>query len=145
MTPTGRRRRFVSNFAREMRDVVRIEPDPRGRVRSVPPVSPPRRSLHRTEHAETSENDFAAHGIDRREIRKLKNGEYIVRARRDLHGMTGPEALAGVRSFIENSRHRGYRCICIIHGRGLHSKDQAPILKTRCWRFLNAWSAVAER
>ena len=53
------------------------------------------------------------------EIRKLKRGEYIVRGRRDLHGMTGTDALATVRRFIENSRHRGHRCVCIIHGRGL--------------------------
>ena len=118
-------------FAREMRDVVRLEPDPRGRVRSVAPISPPRHSPQRTEHADVSDHDFVAHGVDRREIRKLKKGEYIVRDRRDLHGMTGAEAVASVGRFIENSRHRGHRCVCIIHGRGLHSKGNPPILKTR--------------
>src|SRR5688572_10997130 len=73
-------------FAREMRDVVRLEPDPRGRVRSVVPVSPPRHSPQRTERVDESDNDFVAHGVDRREIRKLKKGEYIVRDMRDLHG-----------------------------------------------------------
>ena len=131
----------VDAFAREMRDVARLEPDPRGRVRSVVPISPPRDSPQRTEDADVSDNDFVAHGVDRREIRKLKKGEYIVRARRDLHGTTGAEALASVGRFIENSRHGGNRCICIIHGRGLHSKGN-PILKTRVREYLRSHRSV---
>ena len=129
-------------FALEMRDVVRLAPDPRGRVRRVVPNSPPRHSPQRTEHAEVSDNDFVAHGVDRREIRKLKKGEYIVRDRCDLHGMTGDEAVASVGRFIQNSRHRGHRCVCIIHGRGLHSKGNQPILKTRVRECLRSHRSV---
>ena len=118
-------------FAQEMRDVVRLEPDPRGRVRTVVPVSPPRHSPQRPEHADASDHDFVAHGVDRREVRKLKRSEYIVRDRRDLHGMTSAEAIATVGRLIESSRHCGHRCVCIIHGRGLHSQGNPPILKTR--------------
>jgi DNA-nicking Smr family endonuclease len=129
-------------FAREMRDVVRLEPDPRGRVRSVVPVRPPRHSPQRTERVDESDNDFVAHGVDRREIRKLKKGEYIVRDTRDLHGMTGAEAVATAGRFIENSRHRGHRCVCIIHGRGVHSKGNQPILKTRVREYLRSHRSV---
>ena len=132
----------VDAFALAMRDVVRLEPDPRGRVRSVAPISPPRNSPQRTEHADVSDHDFVAHGVDRREIRKLKKGEYIVRDRRDLHGMTGADALASVGRFIENSRYRGHRCVCIIHGRGLHSKGNPPILKTRVREYLRSHRSV---
>ena len=121
----------VDAFALAMRDVVRLEPDPRGHVRSVAPISPPRNSPQRAEPADVSDNDFVAPGVNRREIKKLKKGEYIVHGRRDLHGMTGADALASVGHFIENSRHGGHRCVCIIHGRGLHSKGTLPILKTR--------------
>ena len=132
----------VDAFALEMRDVVRLEPDPRGFVRSAAPISPPRNSPPRTERVDVSDNDFVAHGVDRREIRKLKNGEYIVRDRCDLHGMTGAEALASVGRFIENSRHAGHRCVCIIHGRGLHSKGNAPILRTRVREYLTSHRSV---
>jgi DNA-nicking Smr family endonuclease len=132
----------VDAFAQEMRDVVRIEPDPRGRVRRVAPVSLPRHSSPRTEPADVSDNDFVAHGVDRREIRKLKKGEHIVRDRRDLHGMTSADALASVGWFIENSRYGGHRCICIIHGRGLHSKGNSPILKTRVRKYLRSHRSV---
>jgi DNA-nicking Smr family endonuclease len=129
-------------FAREMRDVVRLEPDSRGRVRSVPPISPPRHSPQRTDHADVAESDFAAPGVDRREIKKLKKGEYIVRGTHDLHGMTGAEAVASAGRFIENSRHRGHRCVCIIHGRGVHSMGNQPILKTRVREYLRSHRSV---
>ena len=125
-----------------MRDVVRLDPDSRGRVRRVAPVSPPRHSPQRTEDAKGSDNDFAANGVDRRAIRKLKNGEYIVRDRRDLHGMTGADALASVGRFIENSRHAHHRCVCIIHGRGLHSEGNQPVLKTRVREYLRSHRSV---
>ena len=129
-------------FARAMRDVVRLEPDPRGRVRSVAPPRPPRHSPQRAEDADVSDDHFVAPGIDRREIRNLKKGEYIVRKRLDLHGMTGTEALASVGRFIENSRHAGHRCVCIIHGRGLHSEGNRPILKTRVREYLKSHRSV---
>jgi len=129
-------------LAREMRDVVPLEPDPRGRVRGVLPVSPPRHSPEPTEHADVSDTDFVAHGVDRREIRKLKKGGYLIRGRHDVHGMTIADALASVGRFIDNSRHGGHRCVCIIHGRGLHSKGNRPILKTRVREYLRSQRSV---
>ena len=132
----------VDAFALAMRDVVRLDPDSRGRVRGVAPISPPRHSPQRTEDPQESDNDFVADGVDRREIRKLKSGEHVVRDRRDLHGMTGAEALASVRRFIENSRHAHHKCVCIIHGRGLHSEGNQPILKTRVREYLRSHRSV---
>ncbi len=129
-------------FALEMRDVVPLEPDRRGRVRSVSPIRPPRHSPQRTEDADESDDSFVAHGVDLREIRNLKKSKYIVRDRRDLHGMTGVDALASVGRFIENSRHGGHRCVCIIHGRGLHSKGNPPILKARVREYLRSHRSV---
>ena len=45
--------------------------------------------------------------------------------------MTAAEACTDVARFVENSRHKRRRCVCIVHGRGLHSKDQVSVLKTR--------------
>ena len=132
----------ADEFAREMRDVVRLEPDPRGHVRAVAPIRPSRSSAPRTEDEDVSDNDFVVAGVDRRELRKLRTGKYVVRDRRDLHGTTAAEALASVGRFIENSRHAGLRCVCIIHGRGLHSKNNAPILKTLVRNYLRAHRSV---
>jgi DNA-nicking Smr family endonuclease len=121
-------------FAREMADVVPLRRDPRGRTRARPPAAqpPPKAPPSRpASDLEDPDADFAAPGIDRREIRKLTRGEYRVTARRDLHGTTTSEADAIVRRFIDSSRHDGHRCVCIVHGRGLHSEGNVAILKTR--------------
>jgi DNA-nicking Smr family endonuclease len=116
-------------FARAMADVVPLPPDPRGRVaRKAPP--PAVRPVDEASPASGPVPDaYVAPGVDRREIRKLRRGEHTVRSRLDLHGMTIPEAGKSVGVFIENSRHARYRCICIIHGKGLNSAGGASLLK----------------
>jgi DNA-nicking Smr family endonuclease len=77
----------------------------------------------------------AAPGIDRRLVRRLRNGEFSVQAHLDLHGMTREEARVAVDRFVAGARARGLRCVLLIHGRGLNSKDNVPVLK----QLLNAW------
>ena len=72
----------------------------------------------------------------------LKRGDFVVEGRLDLHGMTAADACASVRRFIENSRRRERRCVCIVHGRGLHSEGNASILKPRVRECLRASSSV---
>jgi DNA-nicking Smr family endonuclease len=76
-----------------------------------------------------------AEGIDRRLLRRLRAGEYAVQAHLDLHGATREEARDRVGRFLADSRRAGRRCVLIVHGRGLHSKDQIPVLKqaVRSW------------
>lgn len=132
-------------FAREMADVVPLPRDPHGRIKERPPVALPATETPRAGSPgglDEQDNDFAAPGIDRREIRKLKRGDYPVTARRDFHGQTKTEAGASVRRFVDNSRHNGHRCICIVHGRGLHSEDGVSILKARVRECLRTHPAV---
>jgi DNA-nicking Smr family endonuclease len=44
--------------------------------------------------------------------------------------------------FIENSRHSSHRCVCIVHGRGLHSETGTPVLKTRVRECLRSNRSV---
>jgi DNA-nicking Smr family endonuclease len=76
-----------------------------------------------------------ADGIDRRLLKRLRGGEYAVQAHIDLHGQKREEAKERVGRFILESRKAGRRCVLIVHGRGLHSKDQIPVLKQslRTW------------
>jgi len=80
--------------------------------------------------------------VDRREIRKLKRGDYTVDGRLDLHGRTAAEACPDVRRFVEQSRHSRHRCVCIVHGRGLHSEGSASILKPRVRACLKSLQSV---
>jgi DNA-nicking Smr family endonuclease len=80
--------------------------------------------------------------VGRREIKKLRRGEYVAGDRRDLHGMTAAEAAGAVKHFLDNSRQRRHRCVCIVHGRGLHSEGNVAILKARVRECLRAHPAV---
>ena len=44
-----------------------------------------------------------------------------------------------VDAFLRRSRQQGKRCVLLVHGRGLHSKDQVPVLK----EALQSWLATA--
>lgn len=132
----------ADEFAREMRDVVRIQQDPRGRVRAAPGITAGPAAASPPAPVDESADAFVAPGVDRREIRKLKRGAYPAGDSRDLHGMTAADAGAVVRQFIESSRRRGHRCICIVHGRGLHSEGHEPILKQRVREYLRSQRSV---
>ena len=68
-------------------------------------------------------------GLDPRIVRRLRAGEFAHQAHFDLHGMTADEAKIAVREFVLQSMIAGRRCVLIIHGRGLNSRDQRPVLK----------------
>ncbi|BDG04080.1 Smr/MutS family protein [Anaeromyxobacter oryzae] len=78
-------------------------------------------------------------GMDAGVVRKLRRGDFAVQGHIDLHGMTREEAKGAVEVFLRASRQAGKRCVLVVHGRGLHSKDQLPILKDS----LRTWLATA--
>jgi DNA-nicking Smr family endonuclease len=80
----------------------------------------------------------AASGLDRRIVHRLRKGEYAVQAHLDLHGLTKAEAKEAVSAFLTAERAAGHRCVLIIHGRGLRSKDQIPVLKERLTVWLSS-------
>ncbi len=78
-------------------------------------------------------------GVDAHLVRKLRRGEFAVQAHVDLHGLTREEAKGAVERFLRGSRSAGKRCVLVVHGRGLHSKDQLPVLK----EALRTWLSTA--
>jgi len=138
-------------FEDEMAGVAPLAPDPRGRLGAPPPTARPKASRREREEAEVFAQladlvegvgpfDIAdsdeyieglAPGIDRRLLKKLRKGDYAVQGHLDLHGMTAEEARGEVERFVDSSRNNGRRCLLIIHGRGLNSKEGVPVLKER--------------
>lgn len=74
-------------------------------------------------------------GADPELLPKLRRGVFSIQAHHDLHGMTAAEAREAVERFILSSVIKGLRCVLLIHGRGLNSRDQMPVLKER----LSSW------
>ncbi len=71
----------------------------------------------------------AVHGFDERVRRKLRAGAFATQAHLDLHGLGRDEARAALERFVQQSKLQGHRCVLVVTGRGLHSRDQVPVLK----------------
>lgn len=78
-----------------------------------------------------------AHGADPSLLVTLRRGDFSVQAHVDLHGMLTEQARDALERFLVDSRRKGLRCVLVVHGRGLHSKDQLPIIKTRMQAWLS--------
>jgi DNA-nicking Smr family endonuclease len=68
-------------------------------------------------------------------IRKLHTGHFSVQGYLDLHGCTGDEVNETLDTFLAESFHRDWKCVKIIHGRGLRSV-KGPVLKDAVIRRL---------
>ena len=86
--------------------------------------------------------EFARPGLPRREIRHLRLGYHPVQDRFDLHGLFASEAERAVLEFVDRSRARGLRCVCIIHGKGRSSTKGRPVLKAVVDRWLRRCEGV---
>lgn len=86
--------------------------------------------------ATVAEEAFARDGIDQRTLRRLRRGDWPANGQLDLHGMTRDQARDATKGFVASAIGRGWRCIRIIHGKGLGSADQTPVLKVLVRRWL---------
>jgi DNA-nicking Smr family endonuclease len=86
----------------------------------------------------------AVAGLDRRLVRRLRAGDFAYQSFLDLHGMTAEEARVAVDRFLAAAHRKGQRCVLIVHGRGLNSKDHVPVLKHRVvtWLARGAWARL---
>jgi DNA-nicking Smr family endonuclease len=69
-------------------------------------------------------------------LSKLRRGHWVVQANLDLHGMISDEARATVSTFLAECKKRGIRCVRIVHGKGLGSRNKEPILKNKVRHWL---------
>ena len=78
---------------------------------------------------------FVRDGLGRDVLRKLRRGHWVVQGELDLHGMNRHHALFHTDLFLKESVKRHRRCVRIVHGKGLGSKNREPVLKgkVRVW------------
>lgn len=137
-------------FDEAMAGVTPLPPDHRVRLRTFlpPPPKPaepyrPPPARRRDDDPDETEGDtgWLAKGVDRRELRKMRRGQYAPGRRLDLHGLTSREALGEVRQFLDVHR-RAFRCVAIVHGRGNNSAHGRAVLKTETRALLRTHPAV---
>jgi DNA-nicking Smr family endonuclease len=69
-------------------------------------------------------------------LKKLRRGHWVVQANLDLHGLNTDEARAAVGAFLHRCVHEDRRCVRIVHGKGLGSKNKEPVLKNKLRNWL---------
>ena len=139
-------------FRRAIADVEPLPPPRRIAPRSAPP--PPlaeqrrrdeRAALRESLNAPLSVDDaidsgeelvFLREGLPRPLLRKLRRGHWVVEENLDLHGMNRVEAAASVAAFLRRCVARGLRCVRIVHGKGLGSRNREPVLKAKLRKWL---------
>jgi len=133
----------IGHFLRAIGEVRRLEHD-RADVR---PPAPAARAVKRREDEVAVLHDllsdpvnatdlqpgdelrFVRPGVSRRVFRNLKRGQYRVQEELDLHGLFAGEARRTVAAFLGEARAAGHLCVRVVHGKGLRSRQQGPVLK----------------
>ena len=68
--------------------------------------------------------------------RKLRRGVWAVQGHLDLHGLRSDEARQSVGAFLREAQVKCWRCVRIVHGKGLGSPCKLPVLKDKVKRWL---------
>ena len=79
---------------------------------------------------------FLRDGYSRQILRKLRRGHWVVQDQLDLHGMNRVQAAHAVGEFLRHCRARHFRCVRIVHGKGLRSPGRETVLKRRIRKLL---------
>jgi DNA-nicking Smr family endonuclease len=74
-------------------------------------------------------------GIGDDVLKKLRRGVWVTQGQIDLHGLTRDAAREALAHFLIDAGKRGWRCVRVVHGKGLGSPGRQPVLKgkVRSW------------
>lgn len=81
------------------------------------------------------EDAYLRPGLPRRLLSDLRKGRWVIQEELDLHGLYREEAREELAHFLAGCLLKGYRCVRIIHGKGLSSPGGESVLKalSRNW------------
>lgn len=69
-------------------------------------------------------------------LKRLRKGQWPTVGHLDLHGLSSDEARISVTRFLQSANAAGLRCVRIVHGKGMGSKNGEPILKQKLKNWL---------
>lgn len=82
------------------------------------------------------DEELCKDGLSRRDYVRLKQGKFARQNETFIRGYTVAKANGIVEKFLQDSINSGYRCVKIVHGKGLNSPDGVSKLKLRTQRLL---------
>ena len=68
--------------------------------------------------------------------RKLRRGGWSIQGQLDLHGLRQDDARESLSQFIKDAHKTGWRCVRVVHGKGLSSPGKTPVLKGKVQSWL---------
>jgi DNA-nicking Smr family endonuclease len=145
-------------FLEAVRDVRRL-PNPGRVVHSTKPRAPvpfqrleDDRQVLRDSLSDDAQHDlelesgdtlvFTRPGLSRQVLRKLRSGYWATQDQLDLHGSRSDEARSLLVTFLAQAVRRGQRCVLVVHGKGLGSKNREPVLRRKVAGWLAQRSEV---
>ncbi len=75
-------------------------------------------------------------GVGQDVVRKLRKGQWSLQGQIDLHGLRSDEARSALAQFLREAHKVGWRCVRVVHGKGLGSPGRTPVLKHKVQRWL---------
>jgi DNA-nicking Smr family endonuclease len=85
---------------------------------------------------------YVRRGLGTDVLTKLRRGHWSVQGEIDLHGHNTDEARDALADFLGDARQHGYRCVRVVHGKGLSSPNKEPVLKGKVRLWLSRWDDV---
>lgn len=79
---------------------------------------------------------FRRPGLGPDVVRKLRSGGWRIQGQLDLHGLRREDAREALGAFIREAHKVGWRCVRVVHGKGLGSPGKTPVLKGRVQSWL---------
>jgi len=85
---------------------------------------------------------FRREGVPADVLARLRRGQWAIQGQLDLHGMRRDEAREALAGFLSSAQRQGWRCLRVVHGKGLGSPGREPVLKAKVQRWLAQSDAV---
>jgi len=79
---------------------------------------------------------FRRTGLGPDVVRKLRRGGWRIQGQLDLHGLRREDAREALGAFIREAHKAGWRCVRVVHGKGLGSPGKTPVLKGKVQGWL---------
>jgi len=129
----------MPDHARVVHPRPRLRPIPEQRIRDEQAALADSLSDHITWDIGTETGEelvYLRKGLSPQTLKKLRRGHWVIQDELDLHGLTSLEARALLAEFLNACRRHDARCVRIVHGKGLRSKNREPVLKTKVANWL---------
>ncbi|QJC57425.1 putative DNA endonuclease SmrA [Polaromonas vacuolata] len=79
---------------------------------------------------------FRRPGLGPEVVRKLRRGGWSIQGQLDLHGLRRDDARDALSHFVKDAKKTGWRCVRVVHGKGLGSPGKTPVLKGKVQSWL---------